>query len=162
MECAFKTVSVAKFGGSLLDVEGKGIPKIVNRIKETKEKDGCGPVVVFSAPMGVTDTLIKIGESYAQECKLPLEPVFEVYENLAKLYVKGKWLKQAQNEIANYKKITQTTLNSVNKRFSGHIKAKILTLGGELAMSTLMDYILKSNDVDSCCTIHGRVANSHR
>ncbi len=150
MECAFKTVSVAKFGGSLLDVEGKGIPNIVKRIKETQEKDGCGPVAVFSAPMGVTDALIKIGESYAQECRLSLEPVFEVYEHIAKHYVKGKWLKQAQTEIANYKKITQTTLNSVNKRFSGHIKAKTLTLGGELAMSTLMDYILKSNDVDSC------------
>jgi aspartate kinase len=150
VECAFKTVSVAKFGGSLLDVEGKGISKIVKRIKETREKDGCGPVAVFSAPMGVTDALIKIGESYAQECRLPLEPVFELYEHLAKQYVKGKWLKQAQTEIANYKKITQTTLNSVNKRFSGHIKAKTLTLGGELAMSALMDYILKSNDVDSC------------
>ncbi len=150
MECAFKNVSVAKFGGSLLDVEGKGITKIVKRIKEIREKDGCGPVVVFSAPMGVTDALIKIGESYAQECRLPLEPVFEVYEHLAKQYVKGKWLKQAQTEICNYKKITQTTLNSVNNRFSGHIKAKTLTLGGELAMSSLMDYILKSNDVDSC------------
>ena len=80
-------------------------------------------------PWAVTDTLIKIGESYAQECQLPLEPVFEVYEHLAKLYVKGKWLKKAQDEIANYKKITQTTLDSVNKRFSGNIKAKTLTLG---------------------------------
>ena len=29
-----KKLSVAKFGGSLLDVEGKGLPKILNRIKE--------------------------------------------------------------------------------------------------------------------------------
>ncbi len=150
MECAFKTVSVAKFGGSLLDVEGKGISKIVKRIKEIREKDGCEPVVVFSAPMGVTDALIKIGESHAQECQMPLEPVFEIYENLAKLHVKGKWLKQAQTEIANYKKLTQKTLESVNKRFSGHIKAKTLTLGGELAMSMLMDYVLKSHGIDSC------------
>ena len=71
MECAFKTVSVAKFGGSLLDVEGKGIPKIIKRIKEIKAKDGCGPIAVFSAPMGCTDALIRIGESYAQACQLP-------------------------------------------------------------------------------------------
>ncbi len=151
MECAFKTVSVAKFGGSLLDAEGKGIPKIVKQIKEIREKDGSGPVIVFSAPMGCTDALIKIGESYAQACQLSLEPVFEIYERLAKQYVKGNLLRQAQDELANYKALTQTTLDAVNKRFSGNIKARVLTLGGELAMSTLMDYILKSNGLDSYC-----------
>ena len=83
MECAFKALSVAKFGGSLLDVEGKGIPKIIKRIKEINEKDGFGPIVVFSAPMGCTDALIRIGESYAQACSLPLDPVFEVYETIS-------------------------------------------------------------------------------
>ncbi len=150
MECAFKTVSVAKFGGSLLDVEGKGIPKIIKQITEIKVKDGCGPIAVFSAPLGCTDALIKIGESYAQACQLPLDPVFEVYERLAKLYVKGKWLKQVQEELANFKALTQATLDAVNKRFSGNIKARTLTLGGELAMSMLMDYILKSHELDSC------------
>ena len=76
MECAFKTVSVAKFGGSLLDVEGKGIPKIVKQIKEIREKDGCGPVAVFSAPMGCTDALIRIGESYAQACAVAFGACF--------------------------------------------------------------------------------------
>ena len=151
MEYALKALSVAKFGGSLLDVEGKGIPKIIKQIKETRKKDGIGPIVVFSAPMGCTDALIRIGESYAQACSLPLEPVFDVYERLLKAHVKGKWIEQAANELANYRALTQATLNSVNKRFSGNIKARILTLGGELAMSTLADYILKSNGLDSCC-----------
>jgi aspartate kinase len=150
VECAFKIVSVAKFGGSLLDVEGEGIPKIVKRIEEIKTKDGCGPIVVLSAPMGITDALIKIGESYTQACQLPLDPVFEVFDRLAGIYVKGKWLKQAQEELANYKALTQATLDAVNKRFSGNIKARTLTLGGELAMSMLMDYILKSHELDSC------------
>jgi aspartate kinase len=150
VECAFKTVSVAKFGGSLLDVEGKGIPKIVKRITEIRDKDGCGPVAVFSAPMGCTDALIRIGESYAQGCKLPLDPVFKVYEHLAKLYVKGKWLKIAQDEIANYEALTQAALDGVNKRFSGSVKARTLTIGGELAMSALMDYVLRSGGLDSC------------
>jgi aspartate kinase len=150
VECAFKTLSIAKFGGSLLDVEGKGISKIIRQIKEIRAKDGTGPVAVFSAPMGCTDALIKIGESHAQGCGLPIEPVFDVYERLAKLYVKGELLKQAQEEIANYKTLTQTTLDAINKRFSGNIKARTLTLGGELAMSMLMDYILRSNGLDSC------------
>ncbi|MCJ7763418.1 hypothetical protein MUP38_08205, partial [Candidatus Bathyarchaeota archaeon] len=146
-----KKLSVAKFGGSLLDAEGKGIPKIIKRIKEINQKDGFGPIAVFSAPMGCTDALMRIGESYAQSTPLPLEPVFEVYERLAKAQVKGRWQGQAVNELANYKALTQATLDSVNKRFSGNIKARILTLGGELAMSRLADYILKSNGLDSCC-----------
>jgi aspartate kinase len=150
VECALKTLSVAKFGGSLLDVEGKGIPKILKQIKYLQKKDECSPIAVFSAPMGCTDLLIKIGKSYAQACTLPLEPVFQIYDHLAKAYVNQQWLKQATEELANYKALTQATLESINKRFSGNIKARILTLGGELAMSTLMDYIFKSNNVDSC------------
>jgi aspartate kinase len=145
-----KKLSVAKFGGSLLDVEGKGLPKILNRIKELKTKDDVGPIAVFSAPMGCTDTLIGIGEAYAQSNQVPIDPVFKVYDHIAKRHVKGKVLKQAQAELASYKKQTQEALSSVNKRFSGNVKAKILTLGGELAMSALAEYILKSNSVDSC------------
>jgi aspartate kinase len=146
-----KKLSVAKFGGSLLDVKGKGIPKILKRIKELKAKDDFGPIVVFSAPMGCTDELIRIGESYAQSAPISIDPVFEIYDRLAKLYVKGKCLKQAVAALADYKSQTEEALASVNKRFSGNIKAKILTLGGELAMSALADYILKSNGLDSCC-----------
>jgi aspartate kinase len=146
-----KKLSVAKFGGSLLDVKGKGIPKILKRIKELKAKDDFGPIVVFSAPMGCTDELIRIGESYAQSAPITINPVFAIYNRLAKLYVKGKYLKQAVAALADYKSQTEEALASVNKRFSGNIKAKILTLGGELAMSALADYILKSNGLDSCC-----------
>ena len=150
MECGFKSLSVAKFGGSLLDVEGKGIPKIVKRVKGIREKDGFGPIIVFSAPMGCTDALIRIGESYAQSMPLPLEPVFEVYARLAKAHVKREWYKQALGELANYEALTRAALDSVNKRFSGNVKARILTFGGELVMSTLADYLLKSNGLDSC------------
>jgi aspartate kinase len=145
-----KKIAVAKFGGSLLDVEGKGFPKIITRIKELKASDALGPVTVFSAPMGCTDMLIKIGESYAQSTPFPLDPVFQVYNRIAKLHVKGKYLKQAQAELSDYKTHTQRALASVNKRFSGNIKAKILTLGGELAMSAIAEYILKSHGVDAC------------
>ncbi len=131
-------------------MDGKGIPKIIGQIKDIRKKDGCGPLAVFSAPMGCTDLLIKIGESYAQACQLSLDSVFEIYERLAKLYVKSNCLKQAQDQLANSKALTQDALDGVNKRFSGHIKARTLTLGGELAMSIVMDHILKSNELDSC------------
>jgi len=148
--CAFKTLSVAKFGGSLLDVEGKGIPKIIEQAKEIHEKDGFGPILVFSAPMGCTDALIRIGESYAQLTPLPVEPVFEVYERILEAYVADEWHQQAVNELANYKLLTRTAFDSINKRFSGNVKARILTSGGEQAMSMLWNYILKSHELDSC------------
>jgi len=149
VEYALKTLSVAKFGGSLLDVEGKGIPKIIKRIQELKKKDDLGPIVVFSAPMGCTDALIRIGESYAQSTPLPVDNVFDVYVNMAKAYVKGKLQKQALDAIAEYKALTLTLLDSINKRFSGNTKARVLTVGGELIMAELMDYILKSNSLES-------------
>ena len=111
-----------------------------------------GPIVVFSAPMGCTDELIKIGESYAHSQCTPmsLESVFGIYARLASVYVSVELRKQALDELANFESLTQADLDSVNKRLSGSVKARILTLGGELAMSTLMDYVLKSNGLDSC------------
>jgi aspartate kinase len=100
--------------------------------------------------MGVTDALIKIGESYSQECGLPVEPVFEIYEKLAELYVKPDLLKQAQKEITGYKTLTTKTLNSINKRFRSNTKARTLVFGGELCMATLMKYILQSNGLEAC------------
>ena len=150
MECSFKVVSVAKFGGSLLDVEGKGIPKIAKRIAEIRQRDGFGPVVVFSAPMGCTDELIRLGESYAQSLRLSAEPVFEIYDRLLEAHVADEWRARASDELAGFKALTQSALDSINKRFSGSVKAKILTFGGELAMSALADYILRSKGLDSC------------
>jgi aspartate kinase len=109
-----------------------------------------GPVVVFSAPAGCTDALIQIGESYAQSTRASVSPVFEIYENLAKQYVKDQYVKQALSEIEKFKVATEKTLESVNKRFSGSIKARVMTLGGELAMSALANQIMKSNGLDSC------------
>jgi aspartokinase len=101
-------------------VEGKGFPKILNRIKELKARDDVGPIAVFSAPMGCTDALIRIGESYARSAQVPIDPVFKVYEHIAKLNVKGRFLEQAQAEVASYRKQTQEALAAVNKRFSGN------------------------------------------
>ena len=135
----------------MLDVEGAGVPKILKRLKELKDRDGVGPVAVFSAPMGCTDELIRIGESYAQSAPVSVDSVFKIYERIAKRHVKGEYLKQALGELASCKAKTLDALDSVNKRFSGNVKAKVLTLGGELAMATLMDFVMKSNGISSCC-----------
>jgi aspartate kinase len=137
-----KKLSVAKFGGSLLDIKGNGIPSILKRIHELKKQGEIGPIAVFSAPTGCTDELIKTGESYAQSIPASADSVFNVYRQIAKLHVKSKYRDQALAQV-------REALALVNKRFSGHVKAKVLTLGGELAMSALMNFVMKSRGLDA-------------
>jgi aspartate kinase len=144
-----KPLSIAKFGGSLLDVEGRGIPKILRNIRQLKNEDGSGPIVVFSAPNGCTDELISIGESCAQTNHTSVNAIFKIYENLAAKYAEGVALEQARKVLGFYKEQTENALLSVNRRFSGNIKAKVLTFGGELATAALMTCILQSHSVDS-------------
>jgi aspartate kinase len=144
-----KKLSVAKFGGSLLDGEGKGIPKILKSIRELKTHDGVGPIAVFSAPTGVTDELIRIGENCAQANHTTLDPIFNIYANLSSAYVKGKWLEQAKVDLDFYRSQVQEALARVNKRFSGTVKAKVLAYGGELATSALMGYVMQSHGISS-------------
>ena len=145
-----RTLSVAKFGGSLLSEDGKTIPAILDCVTALKNQSDLGPIVVFSAPNGFTDKLIRIGESYTQSEPLPIDDIFNVYENLAKKYVKGSFLKQAVDELKSYQRQLDESLALVNKRFHGTVKAKVLTHGGELPTSVLMDYVMRSNGLDSC------------
>ena len=133
----------------MLDAKGNGIPKILQRLKELKEKYAVGPIAVFSAPIGCTDELIRIGEAYAQSAPASVDPVFRIYTDMAKRYIKGEYLTQALTTLVRYKAETVNALTGVNKRFTGNVKAKVLTHGGELAMSTLIDFIMKSSGVNS-------------
>jgi aspartate kinase len=145
-----RKLSVAKFGGSLLGNEGKEIPAILDCIKSLRAKDVLGPVVVFSAPNGFTDELIRIGESFTQSRPLSIDYIFNTYERIAKTYVKGKHLKQVIHELQEYRQQMDEDVSLINKRFRGTVKARVLTNGGELPTSILMGYILKSNGFDSC------------
>ena len=140
---------MAKFGGSLLDVEGRGIPKVIKSIQGLKSEDEIGPVAIFSAPTGCTDQLIRIGESCARSKRSSVSSVFKTYGNLVEAYVKNDYRERAEGELAFYRRHTEEALASVNKRFSGSVKAKVLAYGGELATSALMSFIMRSNGIDS-------------
>ncbi len=148
-------VSVAKFGGSLLDVEGKGISKILRRVIELRTANALGPVVVFSAPTGCTDQLIRIGESCAQSNGVSVKAIFQIYKNLIDRYVKSPFLEQTKSELAFYEAQTEEALGKINKRFSGSIKAKVLTYGGELATASLMSYVMRSHGIEAICPTVG-------
>ena len=147
---SIKTLSVAKFGGSLLSNEGEDVKAILNRISSLKTQNDYGPIVVFSAPNGFTDKLIAIGESHIQSKPLSTDSIFNVYETLARKYVKDAYLKQALDKLQDYHQQLDESALLINKRFHGTVKAKVLTHGGELPTSVLMDYVLRSNGYDSC------------
>ena len=112
-----------------MDTEGRGILTILERVRELKERCGLGPVVVFSAPNGFTDELVRIGESYAQSRPISVDHIFKTYERIAKIHVKGAHLKQLLLEVVRYRKQTDEALASISKRFDGNVKAKVLTSG---------------------------------
>jgi aspartate kinase len=144
-----KPLVIIKFGGSLLDPEGSLIPTIVERIKELKRQSDTGPLVVVSALSGFTDKLNEIGRSYAEQKETNIHPLFRTYFKLAKRYVSGEWMTELIDEIEAYANEVQDTLDRIVKRFEGPSKARVLTSGGELPISALLDAILKSNGIDS-------------
>ena len=151
-----KSTTVLKFGGSLIDLSGSNIPLILERIAKIKKAKDYGPIVVFSALKGFTDRLQAIGEAKAlgqnyRGRKYSLDFVFGSYLGLASDYVRKNLLEEFEKELDKYKTDVQDAILKIEKRFEGSIKAKILTSGGELPTSTLMSYILRSNDIE---TVH--------
>src|SRR5438552_18035219 len=88
------SITVAKFGGGALGVEGSMIPKIIDRIKQLQEESKV--VTVFSAPLieyngkvsSMTDVAFDVGRSYAASNPVEIEVLREVYERIAGKYVK--------------------------------------------------------------------------
>jgi aspartate kinase len=149
-----KSTAVLKFGGSLIDLSGSNIPLILERIAKIKQAKGYGPIVVFSAPKGFTDRLQAIGEAKAlgqnyRGRTYSLDFIFGSYLGLASDYVRKDLFQEFEKELDKYKTDVQDAILKIEKRFEGSIKAKILTSGGELPTSTLISYILRSNDIDS-------------
>ncbi len=78
-----------------------------------------------------------------------MDAIFEIYENLASFYVKDSCLEKTKAELAFFKTETEEALDRVKRRFSGSVKAKVLTYGGELPTSALMHFIMQSNKIES-------------
>jgi aspartate kinase len=146
-------LTIIKFGGGVIKPYGEGIPTIVERIQEIRQKDGIGPVVVVSAPKGVTDLAIDIGEDCAKTGFISNKSVKlrHPYEKIRDLYIKDP-LKDAFNcELNKCFEEVDKALEQVarNKEFEGGNRAIVLAYSGELLMAKTMDFVLRSNDINS-------------
>lgn len=151
-------VIIAKFGGSTIGQNGDQIPTVIERIK-TMRTEGKKIVAVFSAPVmeyegkvkSMTDIAINIGRKYASGEKVDSSIFYETYLNIAKKYTSQKYLEEFEYHLQKFYNYVITSLNNVaeNKRFIDVTRSRVLAYGGEITMSYLMDYILRSNGLKS-------------
>ena len=147
-------VIVAKFGGSTIGQNGDQIPAVIERIKAMRKEDK-KIVAVFSAPLmehegkvkSMTDIAINIGRKYASGQKVDTHILYRTYLNIAKKYLSQKYLEEFEFHLNKFYNYVTSSLNHVteNKRFIDVTRSRILAYGGEITMSYLMDYIMRSN-----------------
>jgi aspartate kinase len=151
-------VIVAKFGGSTIGQNGDQIPTVIERIKAMR-KEGKKIVAVFSAPVmehegrvkSMTDIAINIGRKYSSGQKVDSSIFYETYSNIAKKYISQEYLEEFEYHLQKFYNYVTISLNHVveNKRFVDVTRSRILAYGGEITMSYLMDYIMRSNGFKS-------------
>jgi aspartate kinase len=147
-------VIIAKFGGSTIGQNGDQIPTVIERIKAMR-KEGKKIVAVFSAPLmehegkvkSMTDIAINIGRKYASGQKVDTNILYRTYLNIAKKYLSQKYFEEFEFHLEKFYAYVTTSLNHVteNRRFIDVTRSRILAYGGEITMSYLMDYVMRSN-----------------
>jgi aspartate kinase len=150
------SITVAKFGGSALGVEGSMIPKIIDRIRQLQEESKV--VAVFSAPLieyngkisSMTDVAIQVGRSYAASTPVEIEVLREVYERIASKHVKEGRQEFLDSLDKFYRQVIISLKQAAeNRRFVDVIRSRTLAYSGEVTMSYLMDYVMQSAGIKS-------------
>ncbi len=145
-------ISIIKIGGKGIGQNGENINNILNRIMTIKERDKYGPVVVVSAPEGITDLAIEVGNSYADPKIARMDPscLFLPYNNIANGYIKGEYKEELSNELKKCEEVVLKTLELVEpNNFVDRFRARILGHSGEIPTSVAIDYVFRSHKIDS-------------
>ncbi|NNM02041.1 MAG: aspartate kinase [Nitrosopumilus sp.] len=147
---------VAKFGGSAIGPNGESIPKIIQRINNLKKESKV--IAVFSAPLTIhngkkrslTDVILEQGENAQNGISPTLDIVTSTYQKILEMIT--------SENIENCKKILNLNLEKAqkaldeafgNKEFVDETRSRALAFSGEILMSHMMNYILKSNGIKS-------------
>jgi aspartate kinase len=152
------SITVAKFGGSALGVEGSMIHQIIDRIRQLQEESKV--VTVFSAPLieyngklsSMTDVALHVGRNYAASTPVDIEVLREVYERIAAKYVKDSRSRQEFLDSLDrfYRQVIISLKQAAeNRRFVDVIRSRTLAYSGEVTMSYLMDYVMQSSGIRS-------------
>ena len=145
---------VAKFGGSTLGPDGVTIPEIIKRVINLKKDSKV--IAVFSAPLtmhnekkrSLTDVVLEQGKNAENGITPNLDIVKSTYEKILEL-VDSKHKEDCKNIVESHLEMAQKALNEAldNKEFGDEIRSRALAFSGEILISHVMKYVLKSNGI---------------
>lgn len=147
---------VAKFGGSASGIDGEFVADIVNRIGELKKDSKV--IAVFSAPLtmyegkrrSLTDLALHMGRK-AEEGAAPDMSGFEnTYEKLL-AHVSEQHRQECRQTIDLLLSKSREAFEEAVERgsFADQVRSRALAFSGEILMSHVMNYILKSSGIVS-------------
>jgi aspartate kinase len=145
---------VAKFGGSALGIDGVSIPLVIDRINDLKKDSKV--IAVFSAPLTIqngkkrslTDVILEQGRNAENGKKANLDEIKACYQKILE-FVNAENKQDCKKTIDLFLDKAQTALDEAleKKEFVEEIRSRALAFSGEILMSHVMNYILKSNGV---------------
>jgi len=149
-------LTIAKFGGSAIGINGEGIPDIVKRIKEIQKDSKI--IVVCSAPLtmvdgkkkSLTDVILGIGHNAVNGDNFDFSIVEKPYLKILEYIVDSDkdLCKKIINEFLKKSKDSIDEASS-KKEFLDETRSKALAFSGEVLMSHVLNLILNSNEIIS-------------
>ncbi|MEX0764392.1 MAG: aspartate kinase [Nitrosopumilaceae archaeon] len=151
-----KNLVIAKFGGSAIGIDGNLIPIIIKRINELK-KDA-KVIAVFSAPLtlsdgkqrSLTDIALSLGQKAQTGYSVNVEELKKPYQKILE-FVDKKYQEECKKIIDSFlEKSFQAIKQAAEKKeFVDTTRSRALAYSGEILMSYIMDYVLKSAGIKS-------------
>ena len=147
---------VAKFGGSAIGVDGEGLPVILDRIRSLKSDSTV--IAVCSAPLtmvegekiSLTDVMLNLGNNAANGNEVTMEIIEQSYSKILEM-VSEKYKLECKEIIDEMLSLAAKSLTCAHMegKFEDELRAKTLAYSGEVLMSHVLNYILRSNDIMS-------------
>ena len=147
---------VAKFGGSAIGVDGEGLPVILDRIRSLKSDSKV--MAVCSAPLtmvegekiSLTDVMLNLGNNAANGNEVTMEIIEQSYSKILEM-VSEKYKLECKKIIGEMLGLAAKSLTCahIEGKFEDELRAKTLAYSGEVLMSYVLNYILRSNDIMS-------------
>ena len=145
---------VVKFGGSAIGPDGSSIPEIVKRINDLKKDSKV--IAVFSAPLTIhngkmrslTDVILEQGKNAENGVNPSIDIVKSTYQKILEM-VNSENKEECRNIIDLHLEKAQKALDEtfVNKEFVDEVRSRALAFSGEILMSHVMKYILRSDGI---------------
>jgi len=147
---------ISKFGGSAVGIDGVLIPTIIRRIKELKKESKV--ITVFSAPLTIyngkqrslTDIALEIGQRAENGENLGIDILRKPYQKIIEL-VDSRLQNDCNKVIDFFLKKAESIIVEIlqKKEFANETRARLLAYSGEVLMSHVMNYVIKSYDIKS-------------